>query len=516
MQTFASSASCTAARGLVGLGLLAAFVAAQAGTCDYLPSLNLPHARITSAKVVAATGSVPEYCRVEVHSYPSADSDITILVGLPTRSWNGKYLQLGNGGFGGVVAEPTSAIQQGYAGAATDDGHQGSQFDGRFALGHPEKVIDYGYRALKETSDIAKALITTFYGSSPKYSYFSGCSDGGREAMVVAQRYPQDWDGIIAGASANFWTHQMAGFTYNAQVLAASPLPATKLPAIQAAVLAQCDANDGVVDGLVRNPLSCHFNPAALLCKGAVDSNSCLTPGEARTVRRIMDGPRDPRTGESIFPGFSFAAAGDPNLLALWMYPQPQYGFAISPTSTFGRDFYKYMVFEDPNFDHLTLNFTTDIDFADTKLAATLNATNPDLSPLKARGAKVIMYHGYEDPAVAPRNSINYYESVVAAQRHVGGSADSFFRLFMAPGMGHCSGGPGPNTFDTLEALAKWVEQGQAPDRIIATKYVGDKPTNAVERTRPLCPYPKEAVYTGTGSSDDAANFVCAMPGRVR
>ncbi len=514
MKYFRSSNSRMAVRTLFGLGLLAEILPAQAGTCEYLTTLSLPHAKVSSANVVAATDSVPEYCLVEAHSYPSADSDIKILVGLPTASWNGKYLQLGNAGFGGAISPPTSAIQQGYAGAATDDGHQGSPFDGQFALGHPERVIDFGYRALKETTDIAKTLITTFYGRNPKYSYFSGCSDGGREALVVAQRFPQDWDGIIAGASANFWTHQMAGYAYNAQVLADSPLPAAKLPAIQAAVLAKCDASDGLVDGLVSNPHRCHFRPSTMLCKAGTNSNNCLTPDEARTVRRIMDGPRDPRTGESIFPGFSFAAPVDFGLLASWIYPQPQYGFSISPQATFARDFYKYMVFDDSNFDFLTLNFTTDIEFADAKLASTLNATNPDLHRLKARGAKVIMYHGYEDPAVAPQNSINYYESVAKAHRRGEGDVDDFFRLFMVPGMGHCSGGPGPNTFDALGALSKWVEKREAPDRIIATKYTGDVATNPVERTRPLCPYPQEAIYKGTGSTNDAANFVCGKPRR--
>src|SRR4051812_8421220 len=248
-------------------GLLVTSFAARAVPCAGLTGLALPHTTVTSAVQVAATSTVPTYCLVEAHAKPTSDSDIKILVGLPTAAnWNGRFVQSGNGGFAGSVAPPTGSVQLGYAGAATDDGHTGSGFDASWALGHPEKVIDFGYRALKETTNTAKALIAAFYGASPRYSYFSGCSDGGREALQEAQRYPGDWDGIVVGAPANFWTHHFTGFVFNQQVLANTPIAAAKLPAIQAAAVAQCDASDGVVDGVVENPQSCRFDPGRMLC----------------------------------------------------------------------------------------------------------------------------------------------------------------------------------------------------------------------------------------------------------
>jgi len=300
----------------------ASFAAAAAVPCGNLTSLSLPHTSVTSAVRVAASGGVPTYCLVEAHARPTSDSDIKILVGLPTASnWNGKYLQSGNGGFAGSVAPPTGSVQLGYAGAATDDGHTASGFDASWALGHPEKVVDFGYRALKETTNTAKAIIAAYYGASPRLSYFSGCSDGGREALQEAQRFASDWDGIIVGAPANFWTHHFTGFVFNQQVLANTPIPPAKLPAIQAAALAQCDGSDGVLDGVVENPGSCRFDPGRMLCAGA-DNNGCLTQAQVTAVRAIMNGPHDPRTGELIFPGYVFNAVDDPNFLGLgaWIF----------------------------------------------------------------------------------------------------------------------------------------------------------------------------------------------------
>jgi feruloyl esterase len=499
------------------------FAAPAAVPCGSLTSLSLPHTEVRSAVQVDPTATVPTYCLVEAHARPTSDSDIKILVGLPTAAnWNGKYLQSGNGGFAGSVAPPTGSVQLGYAGAATDDGHTGSGFDASWALGHPEKVVDFGYRALKETTDIAKALIAAYYDKPLRYSYFSGCSDGGREALQEAQRFASDWDGIIVGAPANFWTHHFTGFVFNQQVLANTPIPAGKLPAIQAAALDQCDASDGVVDGVVENPGSCRFHPGRMLCAGA-DNNSCLTQAQVTAVRAIMNGPHDPRTGEPIYPGYVFNAVNDPNFLGLgaWIFTgAPLFGLTTPVQFVFGDQFFSYMVFGNPSWNFATLNFMTDVDLADAKLAGLLNSTNPDLSRLEARGAKMIMYHGWEDGAISPFNAINYYESVVATQRSGRGHGEGkdqgalrrtqeFFRLFMVPGMLHCGAGPGPNSFDSVTALANWVERGRAPDRIVATKYRNDDPASGVVRTRPLCPFPQIAVYKGHGSTDAASNFEC-------
>jgi len=495
----------------------ASFAAAAAVPCGNLTSLSLPHTSVTSAVQVAASGGVPTYCLVEAHARPTSDSDVKILVGLPTASnWNGKYLQSGNGGFAGSVAPPTGSVQLGYAGAATDDGHTASGFDASWALNHPEKVVDFGYRALKETTNTAKAIIAAYYGASPRLSYFSGCSDGGREALQEAQRFASDWDGIIVGAPANFWTHHFTGFVFNQQVLANTPIPPAKLPAIQAAALAQCDGSDGVVDGVVENPGSCRFDPGRMLCAGA-DNNGCLTQAQVTAVRAIMNGPHDPRTGELIFPGYVFNAVNDPNFLGLgaWIFNgAPALGLSTPVQFVFGDQFFSYMVFGNPSWNFATLNFMTDVDLADAKVAGILNSTNPDLSRVEGRGAKMIMYHGWEDGAISPFNTINYYESVVATEGRGHGDAalrrtQDFFRLFMVPGMLHCGSGPGPNTFDSLGALETWVERGRAPDRIVATKYLNDDPTSTVVRTRPLCPFPQIAVYKGHGSTDAASSFEC-------
>ncbi len=491
----------------VGLGSSTFLFAIQAtgGTCEDLAATALPHTTISSAVSVAATPTVPASFLVEAHSHPTSDSDIKILVGLPLAGWNGKYLQLGNGGFAGSVAPPDAAVQRGYAGAATDDGHSGSVFDASWALGHPEKVVDFGYRALKETTDVAKALISAFYSVNPQRSYFQGCSDGGREALQEAQRYPADFNGIVVGAPANFWTHHFTGFVYNQQVLTRTPIPASKLAAIQASALAQCDASDGVTDGVVSDPRRCHFNPGELRCK-AGETDSCLTSAQISAVRMIMDGPRDPRTRRQIFPGYLFNAANDP-ANTLWMFDGSAFGLPAPAQFIFGDQFFQYMVFENPSWDFQTLNFTTDVDFADAKLASILNSTNPDLRPLTSKGAKVIMYHGWEDAAISPFNTIDYYRSAMTSKP---GKKEDSIRLFMAPGMAHCGGGPGPNLFDALTALEAWVERGVPPDRIVATKYMNDDPTQGVVMTRPLCPYPQVANYTGTGSTNDERNFTCA------
>ena len=497
---------------------------AMAASCESLTGLALPHATVTLAQSVPAGSftapggqvfpNLPAFCRVAVVSTPSPDSHINLEVWMPASTWNGRYQQEGNGGFAGAIpyGSLAPALSAGYATAGTDDGHVGGT--ATFAPGHHQQVIDFGFRALKETTDCAKAVIAAFYGRNPARSYFVGCSDGGREALMEAQRFPEDFDGISAGAPANDWTHLFTGFVWNQQALFADPagtVPPQKLPAIQAAALARCDGLDGILDGLLNDPRKCHFDPAAIQCGGA-ETDSCLTTAQVASVRAIYAGPRNPRTGRQIFPGYEAGAEAAAGGWSAWITgPFPLAG-APTIQAFFGDQFFTYIIYEDPAWDYRKMDFDYDVSFADRTTAGTINSTSPDLSRFRAHGGKLIQWHGWDDPAIAPRSSIDYFESVLARS----GRGDralretqEFYRLFLAPGVLHCGGGPGPNVFDTVAPLVQWVENGVAPQRITATKYNGDNPANGVAMTRPLCPFPQFAEHKGHGSTNDAASFVC-------
>jgi feruloyl esterase len=384
------------------------------------------------------------------------------------------------------------AIRRGYATASTDTGHVGNT--GSFALGHPEKLIDFAYRAVHDMTVHAKAITAAFYGTGPKFSYWNGCSTGGREGLKEAQFYPNDFDGIIAGDPANPRTHLAAWSLWVGRAAHKEPgsyIPPGKYPIVHKAVIEACDAIDGLKDGLIDDPRTCRFDPHVLACKGEDDAG-CLTAPQVEAMKGMLLPATSPRTGEEIYPPLELGSELGWAVLA---GPQP---FAAAV------DQFKYVVFKDPNWDWRMLNFDTDVELADKIDNNSINAIDPNLRPFFGHGGKLIMYHGWSDQNVAPRSAINYYESVV---KTVGGpaKASDSIRLFMAPGMGHCRGGDGPNTFDMLTALEQWVEQGKAPDEVIASHSTNGN----VDRTRPLCPYPQVARYTGTGSIDDAANFVC-------
>jgi feruloyl esterase len=435
-------------------------------------------------------------CRLAATLRPTSDSEIKIEIWLPeARAWNGKYEAAGNGGWGGSLnyADMTSALSRGYATSSTDTGHTGGRAS--FAVGHPERLIDFGYRSIHEMTLAAKQVIAAFYGAGPKLSYFAGCSSGGRQALMEAQRFPDDYDGIVAGAPTNNWTKLMFGRIWVAQATLSDParyIDPSQYPLIHRAVLAACDSLDGVKDGVLENPTQCHFDPAALACKGNAGP-ACLTNAQVQAAQRIYTPAKNPFTGEEIFPPMERGSelvwktlAGGPKPILL------------------ADDYFRYVVFENPDWDFKTLNFTSDVKKALERDAGTLSATNPDLRPFFAHGGKLIHYHGWTDQQVMPRNSIQYYESVIAA----GGktkTADSY-RLFMVPGMNHCRGGDGPDTFDMLSALEQWREHEKAPDAILASHSTDGK----VDRIRPLCPYPQVSRYKGAGSTDDAANFSCA------
>jgi hypothetical protein len=507
--------------------------------CEDLTKLRLTNATVTSATSFAAgafkpptdpylsrlRGDMPAFCRVAGVAKPTSDSEIKFEVWLPAFVWNGKYEQVGNGGLAGTIPLPAMAepLLRGYAVAGTDDGHDAVFTDASWALGHPEKVVDFGYRAVHQTAIQAKAIVQAFYGKDPAQAYFVGCSDGGREALMEGERFPADFHGIIAGAPANDWTHLMFKFVRDEQTLRSDPgkyIPADKLAVLQSATLAACDRLDGVKDGLVENPGQCRFDPAVIQCKDA-DGTTCLTAAQVEMARSIYGPLRNSRTGTLLSPGFSPGAEAIPGNWAVWILGpkagEPSLQAAIANSS------FADLVFEKPTWDFRTLNFDQDVTFADDKLAAILNSTNPDLHAFKERGGKLIQYHGWADSAIPPQESIGYFESAQAAN----GSTSDFYRLFMVPGMSHCGNGAGASAFgnsvvvpqpdalhDVGMALDEWVAHGVAPDQIIGTGFVDGDPAKGVVMTRLLCPYPQQAHYKGTGDINIAASFTCqASPG---
>lgn len=502
-------------------------------SCESLAKLTLPHAKVIIAQTVAAGAfsqeplykAVPAFCRVAIESAPTADSDIKIEVWLPLGGWNGKFQGQGNGGFAGAIGYAGMAVSviKGFATAGTDTGHTASMADARWALGHPEKIADFGYRAVHEMTESAKAAIQAFYRSAPHYSYFASCSDGGREALMEAQRYPDDYNGILAGAPANFWTHLLTDALWNAQALtldAASYIPSTKLPAIAQAVNDACDKQDGVADGILNDPRKCRFDPSVLLCKRD-DSDSCLTAPQITALKKLYAGAKDSQ-GHSIFPGYLPGAETGEGGWAPWITGRAA---GASLLFQFGNGFFADMVYSQADWNYKDAKIDNAVKTADEKLASVLNSTDPDLSAFRSHGGKLIIYHGWNDPAIPPLSTVNYYESVVKTM----GSQDvaSFSRLYMMPGIQHCGGGPGPAPFGSLMrpnvqsndaqhnfllALQAWVETGHAPGKIIATKFTDDDQLKPVQMTRPLCPYPTAAQYKGQGDTNDAANFFCAAP----
>ena len=487
-----------------------------ATTCDDLSKLALPQTTITMA-ASAAPGTfappasfslkiqpgdvdypnLPAFCRVAATMRPTSDSIIKIEVWLPPPgAWNGKFMAIGNGGQAGEIYYHKMGLPLtlGYAVASTDTGHEGKGDDGSYALGHPEKVIDFGYRAVHEMVVKSKAIVAEYYSRTAEFSYWNGCSTGGRQGLEDLQRYPADFDGVIAGAPANNPRSALQAL-WIAQAVhkdAASFIPASKFAVIQKAVLNACDANDGVKDGVLEDPTHCKFDPGVLLCKG-VDGPDCLTTAQVDSARKIYNPATNPRTKEPLFPGF------EPGSEKGW-------GFAASekPPELILTGL-KNGVFKDPNWDYKTFNFDSDVALFDRETQAR-NATNANLKPFFSHGGKLLQYQGWNDNLIPPQNSVNYYKSVSDT---LGGASkvNDSYRLFMVPGMGHCRGGDGTDRFDVIGALEQWVEQGKAPDSIVASRYAGDK----VERTHPLCAYPKVAVYNGSGSTDDAANFACRV-----
>jgi Tannase and feruloyl esterase len=512
---------------IVSLGAIAAGAplgsradAAPAG-CAALSTLELEHARVVAANEIAGGAfvapdqsrhEVTSFCRVQVEARPTADSQIRFEIWMPAHGWNGRYYQLGNGGFAGTVPYELLAaeLRRGNAVAATDTGHVGDAFDASWARGHPERIIDYGWRSLQETSDAAREVVRAFYGRDASNRYFVGCSNGGRQALVLAQRFPADWDGILAGAPALNWTRQLAAFAGNQRALNGDPsssIDAATLPVIQRFALAACKPEARVVDGVPTDPRNCRVDPDTHIC-GAGITDGCLTSQQAAALTQIQDGPRDARTGALLYYGFEATSAAVTGNWEQWIVNDDR---GAHSQRTLGEQFFRNMVFADSSWRIEQFDPARDFDLAQRtevrpgqSLEKVLNASDPDLTAFARHGAKLLMYFGWADAVISPRAAVAYYEAVVDRSGGIE-ATQKFFRLFMAPGMTHCQGGPAPHVFgqsaltpglrddpahDARRALEAWVENGRAPTRLVAAKYVNDDPAQGIAKTGVLCPFP--------------------------
>ena len=435
----------------------------------------------------------PAFCEVTAEIKPTGDSDIKIEVWLPISTWNGKYVAVGNMGWAGLISERnmTDPLRRGFAVAMTDTGHEGNS--GAFVPGHPEKLIDFAYRGDHLMTTVTKALIAAFYGSGPRHSYWVSCSLGGEEALIEAKRYPSDYDGVVAGSPINPVTLFNAAQLWPAWISMKYPdqvIPAAKFTMIHAAVLKACASPTGQRLGFVDDPISCHFDPAVLACKGA-DASDCLTAGQVEMMHRLYQGPVNPRTGESINPG---------------ILPGVEIQYAqngMTNPSGVAVDLYKYAVFQDPNWDWKTMDYDTAIAKAVKELNPLL-VVEPNLNDFMKQGDKLMITIGGAETHSA-RDIANFYNTVL---KNAGPGHGNQIRLFVNPGQGHCGGGAGADNYEKLGTIDQWVESGKAPDQILSSKVSGGKTVF----TRPLCAYPAVAKYKGNGDDNDAANFVCAKP----
>jgi Tannase and feruloyl esterase len=491
---------------LTAVLLLAAAPGARAAmACRDLALLRLPGTVISTAEERSgpfragpgAPLNLPPLCRVAGTVNPA----IKFEVWLP-ENYNGRLQAVGGGGLAGVISygAMATAVNAGFASASTDTGHRSDDSDW---LADPQRREDYGYRAIHEMTVKAKAIVDAYYGAQPDYSYFNGCSTGGRQGLMEAQRFPNDYDGIVSGAPVNTFTRLHMGQLWTAQATLMNPaatLTADDFALVSAAVLDQCDENDGVKDGVLTDPRTCDFDPHELVCSGR-SSSSCLAAPKVEALEKIYAGAVNPRTGEQVYPGLEPGGeAAHPG--------NPGWGMIMNGRTPFVIDIpvLNGMGFENPDWDWRSFDFDQDVALIDGKLAHVLNAVDPDLRDFKSHGGKLIIYHGWADPGVMPQRTVDYYNEIIAfADRATAGNGTAFTeeytRLYMMPGMGHCSGGPGPDQADFMSPLVDWVEHDQAPDRIIASNRDGTL-------TRPLCPHPQKAVYR-RGDPNDAASFRC-------
>lgn len=505
---------------------LAPMGAAKAAECSALAGKTIGGAAIVSAERIEAGAklSLPgpaaglqiaplstAICRVEARIHPETGSEIKAVVWLPER-WNGKFVGTGGGGFAGgydnAPAVLNPIVAKGYAAAATDVGHSDVLWSARFSYQAPARIVDWGHRGNHLTAVFGKALVAAYYGAPARQSYFTGCSNGGRDGLMEAWRYPDDYDGVVAVAPVAPAVRILSGFAWTMQQLDGPPpamLTAAKLKLLGDALMARCDTLDGVKDGVIENPRKCRFDPAELQCRDN-ETTQCLSAADVRAARAIYQGPRTNR-GEQIEPGFEPGSEGVD--WGTWILGQN------AAQRLLGVDGFRWMIHQDPDWSLDQFDLEKDYRLGEERLGAIVNSDNPDIRPFLKRGGKLILAHGWADGAIPPMGTIHYYEAVERKTHDRGRQV----RLFMAPGMGHCNGGSGPSQFDMLAALEKWRATGTAPERVIAAKpedagaaYRG-LPSRTLQ-TRPLCAWPKHATYIGRGSTDDAANFRCTAEPR--
>jgi len=495
--------------GVLGFGSDATprVAAAAPIACEALGQMKIVNGTVLSAETVQAGAftppnatpnaanaykTVPAFCRVTAKLTPSSDSDIRVEFWLPVAGWNRKLQALGNGGLGGTIpyAALATAVRAGYAAAGTDTGHIGG--NGDFVAGHPEKLIDFGHRAIHEMTVSAKAVVAAHYDARPARSYFNSCSTGGRQALIEAQKYPEDFDGIIAGDPSWDQMRLYAARVYLNVYVNREPaavIPPSKYPMLHAAVLNACDAKDGVKDGVLEDPAKCTFDFASLTCSGE-DRADCLTKPQVDTAKAMSSPITDKKSGAVLHPGKYYAGS------------ELGWGSVGGPTpSGESLEGMRKIVFK-PDWDYHTINVPADVERAVRADNGLLNGDDPNLARFFSRGGKLLMYHGWADPLVSPDTSLIMYRRI---QEAAGNAAAKSTALFMVPGMGHCQGGPGTDVFDKVGTLDQWVESGTKPQTIVAS-HMKD---GVADRTRPLCAYPATARYTGSGSTDDAKNFRC-------
>ena len=473
-------------------------------SCESLATITLPNTTIESATIDAANADI---CRVvATTTHPPAGDRVRIWIAIPTANWNGRFLGTGGGGFsGGNPGGVNQPAALGFAAGATDTGHEGG--GAAFALDSAgrlnwQAIRNFAHVGIHEMTVTGKALTQALYGAAPRRSYFNGCSTGGRQGLMEAQRYPQDYDGIAAGAPAVNWTNLMMQSFWGSMLMnaASNPIPSCKLAAATAAAVSACDGLDGVKDGVLEDPKQCAYDPKALVGTSTVDCGT-ITQADADIIRKLWEGPRR-EGGGPLWYGPPRGA--DLNALAAsrGTPPRPQaFGFSV--------DWLRYFLTQNPQFDWTTVTPQAYQQFWDRsaeQYGIVIGTDNPDLTGFRNRGSKAIIWHGWADQLITADGTIDYYTRV---QQRMGGpqQTSEFARLFLAPGVGHCAGGPGPAPTGVLDALVAWVEEGRAPDTLRAVRR---DQTGAVVRSRPLCQYPLVAKYRGTGGTDDAANFVCS------
>jgi len=506
--------------GLTAIALaFAGTMPALAANCEQLGKLALPNVTVTKSELVAPGAfdgpappfgpppqvaaatykAMPAFCRVQARLTPTSDSDIEIEVWMPAANWNGKLDGIGNGVWAGSISyfEMAAPLTRGYAVVATDTGHVGTGLDAGFAVGHPEKLIDFGYRAVHEMTVTAKQIMAVFYGMGPRLSLWTSCSTGGRQGLMEAYRYPDDYNGISAMAPANPMTDLMVQSIWTGYAALKTPesmVPIGKLAAVHKAYIKMCDAKDGVKDGLVSDPERCPFDPKVAECKGK-DGPDCLTAAQVQTMRAVYGGVANPRTHKPSLAGFEPGSEMQVGLLMSGPAPFPV-------AETYMSD----IVFKNPNWDFRTFDYDKDTIAAEDAGSGILDVPPLGLSRFFADGGKLLLSHGWADGLIPSENTVSFYKAMTS--KTDAKSVDDA-RLFMVPGMGHCGGSDGPFLFDALGTIDAWAGGGPAPDRIVVSN-----PPGAPAMTRPLCPYPQIAEYTGHGSTDDAANFECKAPGK--